>query len=152
MKTEGAIKNGQSRETGNTKGQSRMDNPEKLATRRAIQRNWQHEGAIKNGQSRETRNTKGNQEWTIQRNWQQTRRGNQEWTIQRNWQHLAHTTQDVDKLHKTTTEKTKKMSKTDTPESGVNTGPHEGYAVPAFQNDHSEFVSTTGYRGLLQDI
>jgi hypothetical protein len=44
------------------------------------------------------------------------------------------------------------MSKTDPPESGVNTGPHEGYAVPAFQNDHSEFVSTTGYRGLLQDI
>jgi hypothetical protein len=29
---EGAIKNRQSRETGNTKGQSIMDNPEKLAT------------------------------------------------------------------------------------------------------------------------
>ena len=28
---EGAIKNGKSRETGNTKGQSRMENPEKLA-------------------------------------------------------------------------------------------------------------------------
>jgi hypothetical protein len=50
-KTEGAIKNGQSRENrrGNQewaiqrkpKGQSRMDNPEKT------------EGAIKNGQSRE---------------------------------------------------------------------------------------------------
>jgi hypothetical protein len=37
-----------------TKGQSKMDNPEKLATRRGnpkwiIQRNWQHEGEIKNG-------------------------------------------------------------------------------------------------------
>jgi hypothetical protein len=29
---EGTIKNEQSRETGNTKGQSRMNNPEKLAT------------------------------------------------------------------------------------------------------------------------
>jgi hypothetical protein len=50
-----AIKNGQSRETGNQEWtiqrnrQSRMDNPEKEA--------------IKNGQSRET----GDQEWTIQR-------------------------------------------------------------------------------------
>ena len=41
--TEGAKKNGQSRETCNTKGQSKMDNPEKLATRR------------------------GNQKWTIQK-------------------------------------------------------------------------------------
>ena len=62
MKTEGAIKNGQSRETGNTKGQSRMDNPEKLATRRAIKNGQsretgnKHAGAIKNGQSRETGN------------------------------------------------------------------------------------------------
>ena len=30
--TEGAIKNGQSRETGNTKGQSKMDNPEKTGS------------------------------------------------------------------------------------------------------------------------
>jgi hypothetical protein len=30
---EGAIKHGQSREAGNTKGQSNMDNPEKLATK-----------------------------------------------------------------------------------------------------------------------
>jgi hypothetical protein len=29
---EGAIKNGQSRDTGNTKWQSRIDNPETLAT------------------------------------------------------------------------------------------------------------------------
>jgi hypothetical protein len=72
---EGAIKNGQSRETGNigyrrrrgnqkwriqrnwqhwvnkTKGQSKMDSPEKLATL-----GTQDEGAIKNGQSRETGN------------------------------------------------------------------------------------------------
>ena len=58
-KTEGAIKNGQSRENrrGNQewtiqrkqKGQSRMDNPEKT------------EGAIKNGQSRETGNTRRSQ-------------------------------------------------------------------------------------------
>jgi hypothetical protein len=62
-KTEGANKNGQSRENrrGNQEwtiqrkqmGQSRMDNPEKT------------EGAINNGQSRENR--RGNQEWTIQR-------------------------------------------------------------------------------------
>ena len=39
----GAIKNGQSRDTVNAKGQSRMDNPEILSTIR------------------------GNQEWTIQR-------------------------------------------------------------------------------------
>ena len=79
-KTEGAIKNGQSRENrrGNQewtiqrkpKGQSRMDNPKKT------------EGAIKNGQSRENR------------------RGNQEWTIQRNWQDWVHKTQDEDKQNK----------------------------------------------------
>jgi hypothetical protein len=44
------------------KGQSKMDKPEKLATRRGNQkwtnqRVWQHEGAIKNGQTRETGNT-----------------------------------------------------------------------------------------------
>ena len=44
---EGAIKNGQSRETRNTKGNQEW----------TIQRNWQ-----------QTR--RGNQEWTIQRNWQ----------------------------------------------------------------------------------
>jgi len=43
---EGAIKNGQARDTGNTKGQSRMGKPETLATRRAI----------KNGQARDTGN------------------------------------------------------------------------------------------------
>ena len=40
------------------------------------------EGAIKNGQSRENR------------------RGNQEWTIQRNWQDWVHKTQDEDKQNK----------------------------------------------------
>jgi hypothetical protein len=131
----GAIKNGQSRETGNiwytrqrtktnkTEGQSRMDNPEKLATfgtqdrgRRqtklrgneewSIQRNWQHLvhksqdedkqhwRAIKNGQSRETDKTFGTQD-TGRR--QTKQRGKHEWTIQRNWQHLVHGTQDEDR-------------------------------------------------------
>jgi hypothetical protein len=73
---EGAIKNGQSRDTGNIghqtqKGQSRIDNLEiqaKLGTRHrrgnqewTIQRHRQHwaldtEGEIKNGQSRDTGN------------------------------------------------------------------------------------------------
>ena len=69
-----------------------MDNPETLATVRENQR--------------------GNQEWTIQRHWQQlektdgqslmdnpetlatareNRRGNQEWTIQRYWKQLEKT-------------------------------------------------------------
>jgi hypothetical protein len=44
---EGAIKNGQARDTGNTKGQSRMGKPETQTTRRgnqewASQRHWQH--------------------------------------------------------------------------------------------------------------
>ena len=74
LDTEGAIKNGQSRDIGNIehktqKGKSRMDNPETQATlgtrhRRGnqewtIQRHRQHwaldtEGEIKNGQSRDT--------------------------------------------------------------------------------------------------
>ena len=88
---EGAIKDGQSRENGRvhkTKGQSKMDNPEKMAgyTRRrgnqrwTIQRKWQgtqDEGAIKDGQSRENGSIgytrrRGNQRWTIQRKWQGT--------------------------------------------------------------------------------
>jgi hypothetical protein len=64
-KTDGAIKNCQSRENQrdnqewaiqrNPKGKSRMGNPEKT------------EGPLKNGQSRENR--RGNQEWAIQRKW-----------------------------------------------------------------------------------
>jgi hypothetical protein len=77
---EGAIRSRQSRDTGNTKGQSEVDNPETLATRR------------------------GNQKWTIHRDWQhrvhKTKtinvreywRGNQKWTIQRHWQHRVHKT------------------------------------------------------------
>jgi hypothetical protein len=77
----GAMKNGQSRETGNTwytrhrtktiktEGQSRMDNPEKLTTLGTQDRGWR----------------------------QRKLRGNEEWTIQRNWQHLVHKTQDEDK-------------------------------------------------------
>jgi hypothetical protein len=59
-----------------TKGQSNMDNPEKLATY-----GTQDEGAIKHGQSRDT----GNIGYT-------RRRDNQTWTIQRNWQHMVHKT------------------------------------------------------------
>ena len=58
-KIEGAPKNGQSRETGNT-GHPTMGNPEKPVTlgthEWAIQRNRQH-WAPNNGQSRETGNT-----------------------------------------------------------------------------------------------
>ena len=109
-KTEGTIKNGQSRALstlgtrdwksnqewtiqstvnfGHTtlKEQSRMDNPEHCQL-------WTHEieGAIKNGQSRAlstlgTRDWRSNQEWTIQRHWKinvrENRRDNQECTIQ----------------------------------------------------------------------
>ena len=151
---EGAIKDGQSKENGRVhkaKGQSKMDNPEKMAgyTRRrgnqrwTIQRKWQgtqDEGAIKDGQSRENGRVhktkgqskmdnpekmagytrrRGNQRWTIQRKWQGTqdegaiidgqsrenvsigytrRRGNQRWTIQRKWHHRLHKT----KKNKTT--------------------------------------------------
>ena len=88
---EGAIKDGQSRENGRvhkTKGQSKMDNPEKMAgyTRRRGNQRWtiqrklqctQDEGAIKDGQSRENDSIgytrrRGNQRWTIQRKWQGT--------------------------------------------------------------------------------
>ena len=77
------MKNGQSRETvnirytrhrmktNNTEGQSKMDNPEKLATF----------GTQDTGR----RQTK--------------LRGNEEWSIQRNWQHWVHKTQDEDKQH-----------------------------------------------------
>ena len=88
------MKNGQSRETGNiwyirhriktnnTEGQSRMNNPEKLAT-----------FGTQHTERRQTQ-LRGNEEWTIQRNWQhwvhktqdedKQNKGNQEWTIQRN--------------------------------------------------------------------
>jgi hypothetical protein len=88
MKTEGSIKNGQSRDTGNigytrngtktkqNKGQSRIDNLETLATldTQETGRRQTKQGAIKNGQSRDTGNigytrngtktnkTRGNQE------------------------------------------------------------------------------------------
>jgi hypothetical protein len=51
-----------------SKGQSKLDNPEKLATQ-------------------------GTQD-TGQINVREYRRGNQNWTIQRNWQHGVHKTQD----------------------------------------------------------
>ena len=94
-------KDGQSRENGRvhkTKGQSQMDNPEKMAgyTRRrgnqrwTFQRKWQatqDEGAIKDRQSRENGiigYTRG--------------RGNQRWTIQRKWQHRVHKTKGQSKM------------------------------------------------------
>jgi hypothetical protein len=81
-KIEVAIKNGQSRDTGNigytkhrtnkcyrkSKWQSRMDNPETLATL-------------------DTQNTE-------QINVRENQSGNQEWTIQRHWQHWMHKIQD----------------------------------------------------------
>jgi hypothetical protein len=51
------------------KGQSRMENPEKLATL-----GTQNTGQI---------------------NVRENRRDNQEWKIQKNWQHWEHKTQDV---------------------------------------------------------
>ena len=64
------------------KGQTRMDNPEKLATL---------------GTQGEDK-----QEWTIQRNWKHWEHktqgeDKQEWTIQRNWQHWEQKTQGKDK-------------------------------------------------------
>jgi hypothetical protein len=123
---EGAIKNEQPRDTGNswhtrhmTKVQSRMNNPETLATldtqdtgRRCnqectTQRHWQHwtqvECAIKNEQPRDTGNTghtrhrtkvqsrMSNPETLATLDTQNTgRRCNQEWTTQRHWQHWTH--------------------------------------------------------------
>ena len=58
----------------NTEGANKMDNPEKLVTRRGKQMDNPEKLAIRRGkqseQSRETGNTKGQAKWTIQRNWQ----------------------------------------------------------------------------------
>ena len=67
----GAIKNGQSRDTVNKrqripKGQSKLDNPEKLAT----------QGTQDTGQINVREYRRGNQNWTIQRNWQPLRSEN----------------------------------------------------------------------------
>ena len=76
------------------KGQSRMDNPEKLATlgtQDTRQRLEKTKGTIKNGQSRET----GNIGYTRYRTKvRENQRDNQEWTIQRHWQHWVHKIQD----------------------------------------------------------
>ena len=87
----GTIKNEQSRETGNTKGQSRME------------RNWQHKGTIKNEQSRET----GTQDTRMD-----NPEGNKRDKTKRNWQHTTqymletstHKTQNEDKQNKNTTQ------------------------------------------------
>ena len=57
-----------------------MDNPEKT------------EGTIKNGQPRENRRGKSRMD-----NPEKTEGGNQEWTIQRNWQQWLHKTQNEGK-------------------------------------------------------
>jgi hypothetical protein len=100
---EGTIKNGQCRDTGHTKGQSRMDNAETLATRRdnqewTMQRHWQHEGTIKNGQCRDTVATLGTQDTRRRQTKQkgQSRMDNAE-TL---WQHWVHKTQDEDKQNR----------------------------------------------------
>ena len=90
---QGAIKNVQSRDTGNktqdkdkqNKGQSRMDNPETLATldTQDTGQRQTKQGAIKNGQSRDT----GNIRYTRHRTKTNKTRGHQECTIQRHWQH-----------------------------------------------------------------
>ena len=109
VKSEGAIKNGFFRDTGNI-GHTRhmtnklkrkpsiMDTPETLATLSTQNKRQKKElvktkGAIKNGHSRDT----GNIEHTKQRtnkNVRENRRGNQEWTLQRHWLHWAHKTQE----------------------------------------------------------
>ena len=76
------------------KGQSRMDNPEKLATlgtQDTRQRLEKTKGTIKNGQSRETGNIGYTRYKTKVR---ENQKDNQEWTIQRNWQHWVHKIQD----------------------------------------------------------
>ena len=134
-KTDGAIKNGQYRDTGNSQrkptGQLRMDNPETLATvrenrrdnqERTFQRYWQQlektNGAIKNGQSRDIGNSQrkptgqsrmDNPEKlaTVRENRRakksatvrENRRGNKEWTIQIHCKHLVRKTQVEDKQY-----------------------------------------------------
>ena len=103
----GTIKNEQSRDNGNivytrhrdnqewtiqrwwqhcvhkTQGQSRMNNPEMMATLCT-----QDAGTIKNEQSRDN----GNIGYT-------RHRGNQEWTIQRWWQYWVHKTQGQSRMN-----------------------------------------------------
>ena len=78
--TERAIRNGQSRETGNIgyAGQQTLENTQ---------------GAIRNGQSRKTGNIGYTGHKSRTTNDRQYRTSNQKWTIQRNWQHRVHKTQ-----------------------------------------------------------
>jgi hypothetical protein len=87
-----------SRSSLQNKGQSRIDNPEKLATlgTQDTGRRQTKQGAIKNRRSRDTGNI-GNTRHKMKTN---KTRGNQEWTIQRNWQHWEHKTQGEDKQNK----------------------------------------------------
>jgi hypothetical protein len=83
--TEGAKKKGQSRETGNTEGQRKRENPEKLATYSTQD--------------------------TGQTNVREHRRGKEKGTIQRNWQHTVHKTQDKYMLENTEGAKKKGQSR-----------------------------------------
>jgi hypothetical protein len=64
---EGAITNGQSRETGNTKGQSQMDNPEKLATRRGNQ-TWTIDNSLRITVECNSQNGHKIKMWVMKRN------------------------------------------------------------------------------------
>ena len=90
---QGAIKNAQSRDTGNIRYTRHRTKTNKTRGHQecTIQRHWQQDtgqrqrkqGAIKNGQSRDT----GNIRYTRHRTKTNKTRGNQECTIQRHWQH-----------------------------------------------------------------
>jgi hypothetical protein len=105
-KTKGAIKNGQSRDTGNigyTRHRTKVRENQRgnqewtiqtlttLGTQDTGQRLEKIKGTIKNGQSRDTGNIGYTRNRTKVR---ENQRGNQEWTIQRHWQHWVHKTQD----------------------------------------------------------
>ena len=108
--TEWAIKNRQSRETGNIgytrhrtnkcqripNGQSKIDNPEKLATQ-----DTQDTGQI---------------------NVREYQRGDQKWTIQRNWQHRVHKTNKRQRIPK-------RQSKMDNPEKLATQGTQDEYML-----------------------
>jgi hypothetical protein len=76
--TKGAIKKGQSRETGNIRytGQINVREYQRGNQKRTIHRNWQHRGTQDTGQI----------------NVREYQRGNQKRTIHRNWQHKVHRT------------------------------------------------------------
>ena len=103
------------------KGESRMDNPETLATLC-------------------TQDT--GQRKTKQINVRENRRGNQEWTIQRHLQHFAHKKQDVDKQN-TKTQKTNKTCNTNPPKNRC----HMVFWPPWYIDPGVNFQNTIWHRG-----